>query len=92
MELAISALLGAFLIQLIKSASRITEDTAMGLILAVFFGGGIVLLTMVNRGGSGNQAGLDSFIFGQAASMVGDDVTLNVDPCLNRYSYYFYRL
>ena len=73
---AISALLGAFLIQLIKSASRITEDTAMGLILAVFFGGGIVLLTMVNRGGSGNQAGLDSFIFGQAASMVGKDVSL----------------
>ena len=72
----ISALVGAFLIQWIKSASRITEDTAMGLILAVFFGGGIVLLTMVNRGGSGNQAGLDSFIFGQAASMVGEDVRL----------------
>ena len=76
MELAISALLGAFLIQLIKSASRITEDTAMGLILAVFFGGGIVLLTMVNRVEDGNQAGLDSFIFGQAASMVGEDVRL----------------
>ena len=76
MELAISALLGAFLIQLIKSASRITEDTAMGLILAVFFGGGIILLTMVNRGGGGNQAGLDSFIFGQAASMVAEDVRL----------------
>lgn len=72
----ISALLGAFLIQWIKSASRITEDTAMGLILAVFFGGGIVLLTIVNRGGNGNQAGLDSFIFGQAASMVGEDVKL----------------
>ena len=64
----------------------------MGLILAVFFGGGIVLLTMVNRGGNGNQAGLDSFIFGQAASMVGEDVSVDVTPCLHRYSYCFYRL
>jgi len=72
----LSALFGAFLIQTIKSSSRITEDTAMGMILAVFFGGGIVLLTMVNRSGNGNQAGLDSFIFGQAASMVEKDVTL----------------
>lgn len=73
---SISALLGAFLIMLIKSTTRITEDTAMGMILSVFFGGGIVLLTIVNNSGSGNQAGLDSFIFGQAASMVSSDVTL----------------
>ena len=72
----ISALIGAFFIQWIKSSSRITEDTAMGMILAVFYGGGIVLLTMVNRGESGNQAGLDSYIFGQAASMVAEDVRL----------------
>lgn len=73
---SISALLGAFFIMLIKSATRITEDTAMGMILAVFFGGGIVLLTIVNRNSGGNQAGLDNFIFGQAASMVWSDVIL----------------
>lgn len=73
---SISALFGAYLIQWIKSSSRITEDTAMGMILAVFYGGGIVLLTKVIRGDSGNQAGLDSYIFGQAASMVEEDVRL----------------
>lgn len=73
---SISALLGAFIIQGIRSSTRITEDTAMGMILAVFFGGGIMLLTMVNRSGSGNQAGLDQFIFGQAAAMVRNDVIL----------------
>ncbi|MFP3919128.1 metal ABC transporter permease [Lysinibacillus telephonicus] len=72
----ISALLGAFLIMLIKSTTRITSDTAMGLILAVFFGGGIVLLTVVNRNSNGNQAGLDSFIYGQAASMIWSDVVI----------------
>ena len=71
---SLSALLGAYLIMLIKSTTRISSDTAMGLILAVFFGGGIVLLPIVNRTSSGNQAGLDSFIYGQAASMIGQDV------------------
>ncbi|WP_438350058.1 metal ABC transporter permease [Paenibacillus sp. FA6] len=71
---AISAVIAAFLIQWIRSSTRIKEDTAMGIILSVFFGLGIMLLTMVNRMPGGNQSGLDSFIFGQAASMVRKDV------------------
>ncbi|RFB14866.1 metal ABC transporter permease [Bacillus sp. HNG] len=71
---ALSALVGAVCIMFIKSNTRITEDTAMGMILAVFFGGGIVLLTLVNQSSEGNQAGLNHFIFGQAASMVSSDV------------------
>lgn len=72
---AISALLGAFFIQWVRSVTRITEDTAMGIILSVFFGLGIMLLTIVSRSPGGNQSGLDSFIFGQAATMVKKDVT-----------------
>lgn len=71
---AISALLGALMIQWIRTSSRIKEDTAMGMILSVFFGFGIMMLTMVSRSPGGNQSGLDSFIFGQAASMVRQDV------------------
>lgn len=72
----LSALLGALLIQWIRISSRIKEDTAMGIVLSVFFGLGIMLLTFANRMPGGNQSGLDSFIFGQAASMVGPDVTV----------------
>ncbi|WP_010098384.1 metal ABC transporter permease [Ornithinibacillus scapharcae] len=71
---AISALIGAFFIQWVQSATRISEDTAMGMVLSIFFGFGIMLLTIVNRTAGGNQSGLDSFIFGQAASMVKSDV------------------
>ena len=71
---AVSSLLAAFLIQWIRTSSRIKEDTAMGMILSVFFGLGIMLLTIVNRTSGGNQSGLDNFIFGQAASMVRKDV------------------
>ncbi len=40
----------------------------------MFFGFGTVLLTRIQHSGSGSQSGLDRFIFGQAASMVGSDV------------------
>ncbi|NCU18493.1 metal ABC transporter permease [Pallidibacillus pasinlerensis] len=71
---AVSALIGAFFIQTIQSLTRITEDTAMGMILSVFFGLGIMLLTIVNRTAGGNQSGLNNFIFGQAAAMIRSDV------------------
>jgi len=71
---AVSALLGALFIQMIHSSSRISEDTAMGMILSIFYGLGIMLLTIANRGVSGNQSGLDTFIYGQAAAMVKADV------------------
>ncbi|ASA22996.1 metal ABC transporter permease [Paenibacillus donghaensis] len=71
---AVSALLGALLVQWVVAYSRIKEDSAMGIVLSVFFGLGIMLLTMVNRTGGGNVSGLDGFIFGQAASMVRSDV------------------
>lgn len=67
-------LLATYLIQLIVSHSRIKEDTSIGLVLSVFFGFGIVLLTYINQHARGNQSGLNDFIFGQAASLVGNDV------------------
>lgn len=46
----------------------------MGIVLSVFFGLGIMLLTFANRMPGGGQSGLDHFIFGQAAAMVQSDV------------------
>lgn len=71
---AVSALLGALLVHWIRSSSRVKEDAAMGIVLSVFFGLGIMLLTIINRTAGGSQSGLSSFIFGQAASMVRNDV------------------
>ncbi|UII57121.1 metal ABC transporter permease [Cytobacillus spongiae] len=72
----ITGLLAAYCIQFITSTSILKEDTAICLILSVFFGFGIVLLTKVSQSSSGNKSGLDDFIFGQAASLVGNDVKL----------------
>jgi len=54
--------------------SRIKQDAAMGIVLSVFFGLGIVLLTQIQHSSYGNQSGLDKFLFGQAASMTAKDV------------------
>lgn len=58
----------------ITSRSRIKEDTAIGLILSVFFGIGILMLTIIQRSGNAAQSGLDHFLFGKAAALVADDL------------------
>jgi manganese/zinc/iron transport system permease protein len=73
---AFTGLLATYFIQTIVKNSRIKEDTSIALVLSVFFGIGIVLLTYINQNGSGNQSGLDDYIFGQAASLVGNDVKI----------------
>jgi len=62
------------LIDYISKHSKIKEDTAIGLILSVFFGIGILMLTVIQKSGNAAQSGLDHFLFGQAASLVGQDL------------------
>lgn len=61
-------------VDFITRRTRIKEDTAIGLILSVFFGFGIVLLTVIQKSGNAAQSGLDHFLFGKAAALVGNDL------------------
>jgi manganese/zinc/iron transport system permease protein len=70
----IAGILATFLISYITRHTRIKQDSALGIILTVFFGVGIVLLTQIQHSDAGNQSGLDKFLFGQAASMIQTDV------------------
>ena len=58
----------------IVNNSKIKEDTATGLSLSVFFGIGILLLTVIQHSGNAAQTGLDSFLFGNAAALIGTDL------------------
>jgi manganese/zinc/iron transport system permease protein len=71
---ASTGLLAAVLINAITRYSRIKEDTALGLVLSVFFGIGLMLLTYIQRLPEAAHAGLETFLFGQAATLVGRDV------------------
>jgi manganese/zinc/iron transport system permease protein len=71
---AVSASLGALLILAVVGGTRIKQDAALGIVLSVFFGAGTVLLTYIAGTGNAGQSGLDRFIFGQAATIVREDV------------------
>jgi len=73
---ASSGIAGAVAILFIRSLPRLKEDAALGIVLSVFFGAGVALLTVVQQSPTGRAAGLDRYIFGQTASMTADDAWL----------------
>ncbi len=70
----ISGLLGAFWIRGITKRTHLKSDTALGLILSIFFGFGMLLLTYIQKQPDANQSGLDKFLFGQAGTLLARDV------------------
>jgi manganese/zinc/iron transport system permease protein len=62
-----------FMLQITRT-TRIKDDSALGLVLSVFFGLGLMLLTFTQRLPDATQAGLDKFLFGQAATLLQSDV------------------
>ncbi len=70
----ITGWLSIYLVDTIVHHSKIKQDTAISLILSVFFGIGIWLLTVIQHSGMADQSGLDAFLFGKAAALTSFDV------------------
>ncbi len=68
---ATSGLLAMLLVGFITSNSRVPFDSTLAGALAVFFGAGLVLLSLTRGSGS---AGIDRYLFGQAATLLVEDV------------------
>jgi manganese/zinc/iron transport system permease protein len=66
--------LATLLVMTITETTRVKYDSALGMVLAVFFGFGLVLLTFLQKRPDATQAGLETFLFGQAAALVQRDV------------------
>jgi manganese/zinc/iron transport system permease protein len=73
---AITGIIGVACIHLILHHTRLKEDAAIGIVLSVFFGIGIVLLSLVQSSQSGSGAGLNHYIYGQTAAMTRSDAFL----------------
>jgi len=72
-----TAWLGTLVILGVTRTTRLKQDAALGIVLSVFFGVGIALLTAFQHANLGAaQAGLDKYLFGQAASLLPGDVWL----------------
>jgi manganese/zinc/iron transport system permease protein len=71
-----TGLLGIGLVTLIRRWTRTKEDAAIGIVLSTFFGAGIVLLSVIQQQPSGNQAGLNTYLFGETAGITRHDIRL----------------
>jgi manganese/zinc/iron transport system permease protein len=71
---ALAGWLAMLLLMSIVNNTRIKLDSGLGFVLSVFFGFGLVLLTFVQRLPDARQAGLETFLFGQAAALLARDV------------------
>lgn len=71
---AIAGWIATLAVLSIVRQSRVKFDSALGLVLSVFFGFGLMVLTYIQRQPNASQAGLDKFLFGQAATLIQDEV------------------
>ena len=71
---AVAGIAGVLLIIGINRYTRIKEDSSLGIVLSVFFGLGLLLLTWLQRRPDARQSGLTTFLFGQAATLLERDV------------------
>lgn len=73
---AVTAWIGLLIVEWMARRTRLSEDAAIGAVLSVFFGLGIVLLTVIQTMSAGRQAGLESFLLGSTAGMLFQDAVL----------------
>lgn len=72
----LSGIVGVVSISYVRSMTRLKEDAALGIVLSVFFGAGIAILTVVQQLPAYHAAGLESFIYGKTASINSSDARL----------------
>ena len=79
---ALSAALGLYFVNWLTRETRLTQDTAIGCVLSVFFAFGVVLLTIIQVIPAGRKAGLESFLLGSTAGMLYSDALLILILCI----------
>lgn len=73
---AIAGAIGTMLITLITHKTTLKHDSALGIVLSVFFGFGLMLLSYVQKRGIAQQGILNKFLFGSAATLLPEDLII----------------
>lgn len=71
---AVSGLMGALFARIVVRYTTLKHDALLGIVLSVFFGGGLVLLTVIQKQALAEQAILGKFLFGNAATLLTYDI------------------
>lgn len=75
---ACAGIVAAVLIVGVERAGRLRPDAAIGVVLSSLFSLGIVLLTAISNRNDADQAGLERYLFGQAAGLSERDVEVTL--------------
>ena len=65
-----SGIFGIIAVHWLTRAGRLSEDSALGVVLSTFFGAGAALLGLAQQETTASAAGLETFIYGKTASML----------------------
>ncbi len=72
----VCGLIACLLIDYIPKKSKIKKDTATSLVLSIFFGVGLLLISFIQNSKNVEQSGLYSYLLGDAASMQKIDILI----------------
>ena len=72
----IAGLISAWLVSALCANTKIKEDAAIALVLSTSFGLGITLSKYIQFSSLSNKAGIETFIFGNASTMLRSDLVL----------------
>ena len=66
--------LGAIVLSIVTQQTSLKKDAVLGIVLSVFFGFGLVLLTYIQRLATAQQSGLNQYLFGSASTLLKADL------------------
>ncbi len=73
----LTGVLSSLIVSLVGRSTRLKPDAALSVVLTVFFAAGIALIKLIsNAYPEANKAGLDRFLYGQAAAVSDADVVM----------------
>lgn len=73
---ALAGIIGVVSMNYIVAHTTLKKDAVLGIILSVFFGFGLVLMTVAQKVPTSNQAVLNKFLFGNVATLLEQDISV----------------
>ncbi len=72
---ALAGIVGVVSMHYICTRTTLKKDAVLGIILSVFFGFGLVLMTVAQKIPTSNQAVLNKFLFGNVSTLLEQDIS-----------------
>jgi manganese/zinc/iron transport system permease protein len=71
---ALAGTIGVMSMHYVLARTTLKKDAVLGIILSVFFGFGLVLMTVAQKVPTSNQAVLNKFLFGNVSTLLNQDI------------------